>query len=172
MALDNVGIGQSGDVGRFNVAQTANTQHLGPHQPKVNGRINEGDRKHDAGDALPEHRDYRDGEHEYRKCLQDISGAHDGAAYETRCRPACPGDSHERPERQWKQKFQYQAKQSLGRRAGRNNAAQHVHAGDISAKPVGEAGGQQVGRRIGGDRRVGAIRGAASANIVTTATMT
>jgi hypothetical protein len=37
---------------------------------------------------------------------------------------------------------------------------------------VGEAGGQQVGRRIGGDRRVGAIRGAASANIVTTATMT
>ena len=52
--------------------------------------------------------------------------------------------------------IQYQPKLSLGRPAERkNSAAQHVHAGDISAKQVGEAGWQQVGQRIGGDRRVG-----------------
>ena len=64
----------------LDIPHLADGQHLTAHQPQVDRSIYEGDRQHDAADALTKHGDKRDREDEYRKGLQNICGAHDECA--------------------------------------------------------------------------------------------
>ena len=165
---------RAGDIGRLDIAQLADRQHLAAHQPQVDRHVHEGDGDHDALHALAEHGDQGDGEDEDRKRLQHVGGAHHRGAERPPPRPLAFVVADRR--RRWRRRLRptpgYRSRRWRDRRAARRARGSGCpcrcrrYPAD-GGRPA--AAGTRWDRRSSG--RTGAIQGASSAIRMTPTTI-